>query len=778
LSQYTATANPCQVARCERGNPHAVGPGATTPGDNRLGSFPRPRLGGQIRGGGAPSAARFLARLWDFGNAPPYHRFQLVTPGVRWPSWGIAGGDFRGLVETLEEIAEAGPQAVYWCPAAFLPVRARKVRGFGAENAATLGPIVLDLDTTPLADALRRLEAIGIEPHTIVQTSPGRHQLALMVRQTRLGRGNRAAELDRRRRLVRRLASIVGADPHAATALHRFRLPGLPRRLADGSTFTPFIVSTSSHAPHATSQLFQRLPAIKPPAPRACYRSRLARTDAVPGGVRAIDAEEKAKARASQGRRQDLGTSSSGDDEVSNKSEVRGKSNERIAEALGIGSPTVARVRAIDAGGKGGQATPADMRTSSTFTSADVRVSASDRRSRGSAGRVAKALGIGSPTVARVRAIDAGEKGRQATRADMRTSGTSTSEDAKVGGRDKSATRVAKTLGIGEATVGRVLSTGALRRLRFGCVGDGHRNAAVVALAYACARDGLTESQALTLISEAVVRWENGEQYNPAALRASVRSCYSHPRGLVAERLLAICDSDGQPIITPHEARLACLVMRHPRPLRPASELHNLPAVVRSVDVLRVLAELQRATRDHQGRRRRRGAPVLIDARSLAELSGVPLGSVQGAIIPAFRRAGVYRVTRRGRSSVGSFAIEALDHTQATPQAGAKAYSARFIEWTDGRGAAAVAAPWFAARFAALIAPIVGVLVVAAALRSAGLLSESAGPQAVPVEGARNRPTSRGPPASGRAARVGTTKDGADGRGVCPGRDARYPKGG
>ena len=661
MSQYTATANPCQVARCDRGNPHAVGPGATTPGDNRLGSFPRPRLGGQIRGGGAPSAARFLARLWNFGNAPPYHRFQLVTPGVRWPSWGIAGGDFRGLVETLEEIAEAGPQAVYWCPAAFLPVRARKVRGFGAENAATLGPIVLDLDSTPLADALRRLEAIGIEPHTIVQTSPGRHQLALMVRQTRLGRGNRAAELDRRRRLVRRLASIVGADPHAATALHRFRLPGLPRRLADGSTFTPFIVSTSSHAPLTTGELFQRLPAIKPPAPRACYRSRLARTDAVPGGVRAIDA---------------------------------------------------------------------------------------------------------------------GEKGRQATRADMRTSGTSTSEDAKVGGRDKSATRVAKTLGIGEATVGRVLSTGALRRLRVGCVGDGHRNAAVVALAYACARDGLTESQALTLISAAVARWENGDQYNPAALRASVRSCYSHPRGLVAERLLAILDADGQPIITPHEARLACLVMRHPRPLRPANELRNLPAAVRSVAVLRVLAELQRATRDHQGRRRRRGAPVLIDARSLAELSGVPLGSVQGAIIPAFRRAGVYRVTRRGRSSVGSFAIEALDHTQATPQAGAKAYSGRFVEWAGGRGAAAVAAPWFAARFAALIAPIVGVLVVAAALRSAGLLSESAGPQAVPVEGARNRPTSRGPPASGRAARVGTTKDGADGRGVCPGRDARYPKGG
>jgi len=62
--------------------------------------------------------------------------------------------------------------------------------------------------------------------------------------------------------------------------------------------------------------------------------------------------------------------------------------------------------------------------------------------------------------MAAVRAIDEEERtkarGRQGSRTDMRTSGTSTSEDAKVGGRNKSATRVAKTLGIGEATVGRV----------------------------------------------------------------------------------------------------------------------------------------------------------------------------------------------------------------------------------------------------------------------------------------------------------------------------------
>ena len=316
------------------------------------------------------------------------------------------------------------------------------------------------------------------------------------------------------------------------------------------------------------------------------------------------------------------------------------------------------------------------------------------------------------------------------------------------------------------AGLGRVLSTAALRRLRFGHVGHGHRNAAAVALAYACARDGLTEPQAVALISKALQGWEDSGQYSGAALRASVRACYRSPRGLVAERLLAILDADGRPIITPHEARLACLAMRHPRPLRPASELHNLPAVVRSVDVLRTLAALQRSPRDHQGRRRRRGAPVVIDAKSLAARSGVPLGTVSCEIVPALRRAGVYKVTRRGRSLVGSFALQSL--SQALPQLTAKAYCAQFIEWTDGRGAAAVAAPWFAARFAALIAPIVGVLVVAAALRSSGLLSESAGPQAVPVEGARNRPTSRGPPGSGRAARLRRRKTAQMGEAYAP----------
>ena len=72
--------------------------------------------------------------------------------------------------------------------------------------------IVLDLDHAPLPDRFT------VEPHLILETSPGKHQCSFTLERTT----DLAAEED----VSRRMAAHYGGDPAVCDATHVFRVAG------------------------------------------------------------------------------------------------------------------------------------------------------------------------------------------------------------------------------------------------------------------------------------------------------------------------------------------------------------------------------------------------------------------------------------------------------------------------------------------------------------------------------------------------------------------------
>jgi len=502
--------------------------------------------------GACKPCAEFLVTLWSFDNARPFECFRIVQRGARYPEWSVPAADRSELAAILEELErDHAPADVYF---GLHPLSCYK------RNLLTaLGPVGLDIDATPLDEALEHLGSIGVTPHVVTETSPGRHQAFLMVEPARLGRENRDRELTRRAELVRRLAELAGADPHATAPAQCFRVPGIPRVLADGGTFVPRVVQVSHHRAYTPRQLAALLP------------------------------QRKRKTRL-------------------------------------------------------------------RWPSSDI-------------------------------------------------------------------------------PAGRVLDSPGVRWLRSHCVRDGCRNAAAVALCYAACRDGLTEGEALQLISEAVQRWQSSETYREAELAATVRSCYRHPRGLDPERLRLIEDVDHH-TMTERQAWASALAMRqHAR--KPVDDLQRLPAFVGLARVLQAIARQQQATRTPTGRRRHRGAPVTSSLQDIANRSGVPLGTVKRRIAPALDRLQVRQVVRRGSSHVSTFDLRPLNQRQAYRDC---------IRCLGYQAPAGVVAALWRRRFVASAAALASVLVVAAMLSGGAVSGETLDPQGMPVDGERCRPGSRAPP--------------------------------
>ena len=128
------------------------------------------------------------------------------------------------------------------------------LKGRKSENITEIRTLVVDLDGAPLDGALATLDHIGIKPHAIVQTSPGRFHLYIFVETSFPKKVFKAIQ--------KRLNRLTGGDPNVCDITRVLRTPGSKNLKND-----PFLVSIlelCDHPRYSYEEIDSKLPKGEP----------------------------------------------------------------------------------------------------------------------------------------------------------------------------------------------------------------------------------------------------------------------------------------------------------------------------------------------------------------------------------------------------------------------------------------------------------------------------------------------------------------------------------
>jgi hypothetical protein len=129
---------------------------------------------------------------------------KLFRDGVRLPR-----GKYRGTIgELMETLKKRNAQGM----GVYYSLNESDGHGVKTANIKSVRVVQLDLDETAPPDVW------DIEPHMVMQSSPGRHQALFMIEPT--------TDFDLAQNVVRRVAVMFGGDPNVSDRARVFRMPG------------------------------------------------------------------------------------------------------------------------------------------------------------------------------------------------------------------------------------------------------------------------------------------------------------------------------------------------------------------------------------------------------------------------------------------------------------------------------------------------------------------------------------------------------------------------
>ena len=150
-------------------------------------------------------ARQFLTRLDPEAEALTFQTFD-DTPANRRELARVVHGDFAGVADALACLQQRRAGI-------FVTVNATDGRGRQAHNIERVRAVFVDLDGAPLAPALKA----GLEPHIVVESSPGRFHAYWLTDN---------CPLDQFGRVQRALARRFNGDPSVHDLPRVMRLPG------------------------------------------------------------------------------------------------------------------------------------------------------------------------------------------------------------------------------------------------------------------------------------------------------------------------------------------------------------------------------------------------------------------------------------------------------------------------------------------------------------------------------------------------------------------------
>ncbi|UUO27710.1 MULTISPECIES: AAA family ATPase [Bradyrhizobium] len=144
-------------------------------------------------------------------------------------------------------------------------------KGTKCANFRKVLALPLDLDTAPLPKKWFR----GLEPHLIIETSPGKHQCIFVIEPTN--------DFAATKHMVQRLARAYGGDPSVCDVPRVLRMPGFKHQ--KGNPFVSRIISSRQfEAPYTMVELDKALPRLP--------RNESAPSDEPPEGFDTIGLED------------------------------------------------------------------------------------------------------------------------------------------------------------------------------------------------------------------------------------------------------------------------------------------------------------------------------------------------------------------------------------------------------------------------------------------------------------------------------------------------------
>jgi hypothetical protein len=156
-------------------------------------------------------------------------------------------GSLTQCLRRLEWLAQRGAGV-------FVAINRTDLRGCRIENIVAPRALLADIDAAPLKNLLPLAE-VGLVPHLIVRTSPGRHQGFCLV--------EAGLPLDAMPGLVRRFATIVGCDPHVCNLNRVMRLPGSLHQKNPARPYRVRIVAELRQPPYSLRQIEAALRAVE-----------------------------------------------------------------------------------------------------------------------------------------------------------------------------------------------------------------------------------------------------------------------------------------------------------------------------------------------------------------------------------------------------------------------------------------------------------------------------------------------------------------------------------
>ncbi|KQT05870.1 hypothetical protein ASG57_10785 [Bradyrhizobium sp. Leaf396] len=144
-------------------------------------------------------------------------------------------------------------------------------KGTKRANFRKVLALPLDLDTAPLPKKWLR----GLEPHVIIETSPGKHQCIFIIEPTN--------DFVAAKQMVQRLAKAYGGDPSVCDVPRVLRMPGFKHQ--KGKPFVSRIIEARQYEqPHTMAALDEALPRLR--------RNETAPSDEPPEGFDTIGLED------------------------------------------------------------------------------------------------------------------------------------------------------------------------------------------------------------------------------------------------------------------------------------------------------------------------------------------------------------------------------------------------------------------------------------------------------------------------------------------------------
>jgi hypothetical protein len=135
----------------------------------------------------------------------------------------------------------------------FVTVNETDLEGRRAENVVRVRAIFADLDGVELEETKAKLAEVGLKPHVVVQSSPGRWHVYMLVSDFPLARFN-----DTQQRVIK----LLGSDPAVNDLPRVMRLPGFDHHKRE--PFGVLMSENEDHQPYGP-EAFDLLPPIEEP---------------------------------------------------------------------------------------------------------------------------------------------------------------------------------------------------------------------------------------------------------------------------------------------------------------------------------------------------------------------------------------------------------------------------------------------------------------------------------------------------------------------------------